>query len=401
MRRLVSPLFGLLRWFAPWFRSPSAPGMLLFGAALVAFAVANSPWGEAYHHLLEHPLKVGIGPVGLEKTLIHWVNDGLMAVFFLLVGLEVKRELLTGQLSSLRRAALPVVAAVGGMVVPALLYLLLAGSVAPSGWGVPMATDIAFALGVLALLRSRAPPGMVVFLTAFAVADDVGAVLVIALFYTRDLALGPLAVAAGATALLVGLNRMGVRGLAAYLLVGLVLWVAVLKSGVHATIAGLVTALTVPHDREGGHGPLITLEHRLAPWVAWGILPVFALANAGVTVGGEVSPLAPVALGVSVGLVVGKLVGVAGASWVAVRLGVGELPDRVGPLHLAGLGLLGGIGFTMAIFIANLAYADPVQAETAKVGVLTGSLVAALLGSAVLYLAGSGEEAEEAPAATG
>ncbi len=384
----ASRLTAILRWFAPRFRSPAAPAVALIGAAAVAVAWANSPWADRYVALRDAPIRLGIGAAAIEKGLILWINDGLMAIFFLLVGLEVKRELLTGHLSSPRRATLPIAAALGGMAAPALLYLAIAGREGPSGWGVPMATDIAFALGVLALLRSRVPPALVVFLTAFAVADDIGAVLVIAVFYTHGLAWAPLGLAAAATGVLAALNLGGVRRAWPYLLVGAVLWVAVLKSGVHATVAGLVTALTVPHGpADGPPSLLVHLEHRLAPLVAWGVLPVFAMANAGVTLGGGVSPLDPVALGVAAGLVLGKLVGVGGMAWLAVRLGLAELPEGVGWPHVVGLSLLGGIGFTMAIFIANLAFPDPRLVETAKAGVLLGSVVAAAAGTAALLLA--------------
>ena len=368
----MSVLSSLLRWFGPRVRSPAAPALALIGAAVVAVVFANSGLASSYESLRELPLELGAGPVVLEKPVLLWINDGLMAIFFLLVGLEVKRELMTGALSSRRHAALPVAAALGGMLAPALVYAAVAGRAAPSGWGVPMATDIAFALGVLALLRSRVPTSLVVFLTAFAVADDIGAVLVIAFFYTQDLALGPLGLAIAATFALFGLNRLGVRRVSPYLILGAILWVAVLKSGVHATIAGLVTALAVPHGRER-HTPLLTLEHGLAPYVAWVVLPTFAFANAGVALGDGVSVTHPVAPSASpVGFVFGKLVGVGGLSMLAVRLGWAELPDGVRPAHLFGVGLLGGIGFTMAIFIAGLAFVDPLMVETAKAGVLLG-----------------------------
>ena len=367
-------------------QTSAAPAIALMAVSAFAFALANSPFEAHYFASLAHPLAIGVGELTLQKPILLWINDGLMALFFLLVGLEVKRELHSGQLSSPRRAALPMAAALGGMVVPAAVYSLVAGGLAPEGWGIPMATDIAFALGVLALLGSRVPVALIIFLTAFAVADDIGAVLVIALFYTRDLATGPLGVAGLGTLILVAMNLLGVRRARFYLLVGAVLWVAVLKSGVHATVAGLVTALAIPHGGAQG-STLLRLEHRLAPWVAWGVLPIFALANAGVNLGPDFDPWHPVALGVAAGLVGGKLVGVGGASWLAVRLGLAELPEGVGWTHVIGLSLLGGIGFTMAIFIASLAFVDPAQVEIAKAGVILGSVVAGALGTGVLLLA--------------
>lgn len=328
-------------------------------------------------------MRLGLPDLGLYKPLLLWINDGLMAIFFLLVGLEVKREIQGGHLASARRAALPVAAALGGMAVPAGLYLLVAGDPATrAGWGVPMATDIAFALGILALLGRRINPALPAFLAAFAVADDIGAVLVIAFFYTASLKTGWLLAAAAATALLVGLNRAGLRALSPYLLVGAALWLFVLKSGVHATIAGVVLALAIPSG--GEDSPLLRLEHALAPWVSWVVLPIFALANAGVAFDGDVRLDHPVALGVAVGLVAGKVLGVTGLSWLAVRLGLADLPAGVGWAQVTGLGLLGGVGFTMAIFIASLAFAEPALVDTAKAGILVGSAISACLGLGLL-----------------
>ena len=374
------------------FRSPAAPGVALMVAAATAFVWANSPWSEAYTGLLATPVAVEIGAAGLHKPLLLWINDGLMALFFLMVGLEVKREIIQGELSSLQKAGLPVAAALGGMVVPALLYTALnLGGPGQAGWAIPMATDIAFALGVLALLGDRVPASLKVFLAALAVADDIGAVTVIALFYTSKLSVTALIIAAGFGALLLALNRLKVRNLGLYLLVGAALWVAVLKSGVHATIAGVILAMAVPlHGVEDDdHSPLVHLEHTLHPWVSWLVLPVFALANAGVTVlGSEIELLHPVALGTAAGLVLGKSIGIPAFSWVAVRLGLGQLPAGAGWRDVVGVGMLGGIGFTMSIFVAGLAFTDHALLDTAKLGILGSSLLAGLVGAGVLMRRG-------------
>ncbi|MCB9780617.1 MAG: Na+/H+ antiporter NhaA [Alphaproteobacteria bacterium] len=403
MKTRSAPLPGPLGGLKELIERPAAPGLALMAAAAFAFAWANSPWAASYTTLLQTPVAVSIGEAGLHKPLLLWINDGLMALFFLLVGLEVKREIVQGELSTVRKAALPVAAAVGGMIAPALLYVALnQGGIGMDGWAIPMATDIAFALGVLALLGDRVPVSLKVFLAAFAVADDIGAVTVIALFYTAKLSVVALAVAGGIALLLLALNRLRVDNLGLYLLLGAALWVAVLKSGVHATIAGVILAMAIPlrgpatadaGATDDDHSPLVHLEHTLHPWVSWLVLPVFALANAGVAVvGADIDPLHPVALGITVGLVVGKLVGIPAMSFVAVRLGLAELPAGATWLHVVGIGLLGGIGFTMSIFIAGLAFADPALLDTAKLGIMSASLLAGTLGIGVLLLAGRGRE---------
>jgi len=394
-RRLLSGGLGEL------LRSSIAPGLALVISAVLAVVWANSPWAWLYHQLFDTFATIDMGVVLLSKPSRLWINDGLMAMFFLMVGLEVKREVLQGELSSFRKASLPVASALGGMLVPALFFVALNhGGPGARGWAVPMATDIAFALGVLALLGRRVPVSLKVFLAAFAVADDIGAVIVIALFYGSALDLSTLAGAAIIVAVLVALNRSGVVNLAIYLALGVVLWILVLKSGVHATVAGVVLAMTVPlrpPPHLGGPSPLARLEHSLHPWVSWVILPLFALANAGVTVlGGQIHLLHPVALGVGGGLLLGKLVGVPLAAWIAVRLGLGSLPEGARWSHMLGLGLLGGIGFTMSIFVAELAFSDHVLVDTAKVGILVSSTVAGLLGLAVLAWAGRPRESAEA-----
>lgn len=387
--------------FREFLDGEASGGIILMGAALLALIVANSPLSDAYFAAL----KIYVGPLNIG----HWINDGLMAVFFLLVGLEIKREMLDGQLSTWPRRALPGIAAVGGMVVPALIYVALNADNAQvlRGWAIPTATDIAFALGVLSLLGNRVPASLKVFLTALAIIDDLGAVIIIALFYTSNLSLPYLGGAALVLAVLIVLNRMKVLNLLPYAVLGLVLWVLVLKSGVHATLAGVALALTIPlrvspglaHDLE--HSPLHRMEHALHKVVPFLIIPIFGFANAGVSFANmSLSALGePLTLGVIGGLVVGKLVGVLATSALAIKLGLADLPMRAGWSHMTGVALLCGIGFTMSLFIGLLAFADDEMLQNAvKLGILAGSLVAALLGSAVLLMAPRVPADEEADA---
>ena len=372
--------------------SEAAGGVLLALAAAAALVFANSPLGSLYQSFIDLRGEVRIGNwLVLSKPLLLWVNDLWMAAFFFLVGLEIKRELLDGELSTPREAMLPAVAALGGMLVPAAIYAFVnrGDAVALRGWGIPMATDIAFALGVLLLLGARVPASLKVFLTAIAIIDDLGAIVVIALFYTDDLS-PPMLVAAGLGALvLLALNRWRVASIGAYVVVGLVVWICVLKSGIHATLAGVVSALAVPMlDRRGG-SPLRTAEHALQPWVAFGVLPLFAFANAGVVLSGVgwSTLLEGVPLGIASGLVVGKAVGVFGATWLMVRLFGARLPSEATWRQVFGVCVLCGIGFTMSLFIGGLAFEgrDPVYETQVKLGVLCGSLVAALAGVALLW----------------
>ena len=371
--------------FRQFLRHESAAGLILMAVAAVGLLVANSPLAPDYFAVQ----KFSIG--GL--TVRYWINDALMAAFFLLVGLEIKREMLEGQLASRKDRTLPGVAALGGMVVPALIYALLSQGdpQALRGWAVPMATDIAFALGVLALMGSRVPLALKVLLTAIAIIDDLGAVLVIALFYTNQLALPALAAAAAVLAGLVLMNRQGVRVLPPYLVGGVLLWYCVLQSGVHATLAGVALALTIPvrrgGDPEAFAAPLHRLEHGLHPWVAFLVLPVFGFANAGVSWSGvslaELTGRVP--LGIAAGLLLGKPLGVFGLSWLAARLGLVELPPDVSWKQVLGLSCICGIGFTMSLFIGALAFADaPALAEQAKMGVLLGSVLSGITGVALL-----------------
>lgn len=368
--------------------SGAAGGVLLMAAAALALFVANSPLADSYFSLLHAPLG------GLD--VLHWINDGLMALFFLFVGLEIKREFLDGQLSTWANRALPGIAAAGGVVVPGLIYAAVNASEAVTlrGWAIPTATDIAFALGVLSLLGSRVPTSLKVFLATLAIVDDLVAVLVIAVFYTAELNLAALGAAGLATLLLIGMNRLKIQRLAPYLVLGAGLWWLVLLSGVHATIAGVVLALTIPLRRSKAApddmtSPLHRLEHGLSPWVAFLIVPVFGFANAGVSFAG-MSPavlLEPVTLGVALGLFVGKQVGVFGSAALAIKLRLANLPVAASWAQLYGVALLCGIGFTMSLFIGLLAFPDPNLQDEVKVGVLVGSLMSAFCGAALLSVA--------------
>ncbi|MEX1999749.1 MAG: Na+/H+ antiporter NhaA [Gemmatimonadales bacterium] len=418
----------LIHAFQDFFRLQAAGGILLVFTAGLAIVWANSPWQVSYHALWHTPVTVGVGALAISMDLHHWINDALMAVFFFLVGLEIKREVLVGELASPRRAALPAAAALGGMVIPALLYIAFNSSgEGARGWGVPMATDIAFALGTLALLGNRVPVSVKVFLTALAIVDDLGAVLVIAVFYSSGVAWSWLGWAGVVLLLMWGANKTGFRRPGVYLLLGIIVWFAFLQSGVHATVAGVLTALTIPaggridtekfrtqaralvdefpagggamltHDQADSlyalsdltskaAAPLQRIEHDLHPWVSFAIMPIFALANAGVTLEGSVGEAIahPVTAGIAVGLVLGKLAGITGFAWLAVKLGLAEVPSDMTNRHLVGAAALGGIGFTMSLFIAQLAFGNPELLVNAKVGILGGSVIAGAVGWVIL-----------------
>ncbi len=388
--RLLAPLRAFLRLEA-------AGGILLMLAAAIAMLIANSPMGDAWDDLWHTFVGIVLGDQTWSMTLGHWVNDGLMAIFFLVVGLEIKRELVLGDLREPRIAALPVVAAAGGAVVPALIYLALnLGGPGQPGWGVPMATDIAFALGVLALVGSRVPTAIKVFLTTLAIVDDMLAVLVIAVFYTSSIEILGVVEAVICLALLLVANRLGVRSLLVYGALGLALWVGVLASGVHATIAGV--SARADHPGEGGsatrndgattRSPLISLEHALHPWSAFVIVPLFALANAGVRLTGDLAVLVePVTLGIIVGLLVGKPIGIVGLTWIVGRLTRRGLPDGTTWSQFVALGVLAGIGFTMSLFIANLATLSDADHRGAKLGILAASVSAGTLGWVAMRVA--------------
>ena len=428
------PGIRLLRPFETFFALESASGILLIAAAVVAIIWANSPWSGGYSHLWETPVGFSAGGTGLTKTLHHWINDGLMAVFFFVVGLELKREVLTGELASFRKAALSIAAALGGMAVPAAIYAALNGSgVGAPGWGIPMATDIAFALGVLALLGNRVPVSLKVFVTAVAIVDDMGAVLVIAIFYTEKVNLLALAAALGSLVLLYLATRLSVRRFGTYLLLAGGVWAAMLASGVHATVAGILVALTVPvrSGIEPGtflatlrgrldrleRGPLtrestvrepekmqaieeigiatldflpngFAIERYMHPFTAFFVLPVFALFNAGVRLDGHVGEvlLQPVSVGIVLGLFLGKQVGITLVSWLAVKSGHADLPPGVTLAQIHGASILGGIGFTMSIFVAGLAFPEGKLLAAAKLGILAASAISGVIGFVVLKL---------------
>ncbi len=422
----------LLQPFEEFFRHQASGGVVLLLATVLALALANSPWAGFYHHFWEVEFTIGVAGFGLTQSLHHWINDGLMAVFFFVVGLEIKRELLAGELASLRKAALPIAAAVGGMVVPALIFLTLDPHQPEArGWGIPMATDIAFALGVVALLGDRVPRSLAIFLTALAIVDDLGAVAVIALFYAGEIALLPLVAAALLLSLLVAGNRLGFKDPAFFGVLGLALWLAVLQSGVHASIAGVLVGATIPvRSRHGSTAflaqarqmereyvetetipgpfareerlgillawerlchdamsPLQRMEHLMHDWIVFGVMPLFALANAGIPLSLDelqASISHPVTRGVGLGLLLGKPLGIVLFTWVAVRLKLCELPAGVEWRQVLGIGILGGIGFTMSLFITSLAFDQATLIADAKVGIFAASLIAGIAGYLLL-----------------
>jgi NhaA family Na+:H+ antiporter len=366
-----------------------APVILLVAACL-AFAFQNSPLSWLYDSLLHTPVTVGIGALMIDKPLLLWINDGLMALFFFLVGLEIKRELVVGELSKAKHAALPFIAAVGGMAIPALIYILLnwEDPIALNGWAIPAATDIAFAVGVLALLGPRVPPALKVFLLALAIIDDLGAIIIIAFFYTANLSTAALGLAAIGVVALIMLNLRGVTRIAPYALVGIFIWVCVLKSGVHATLAGVVTALAIPLMPAPGdqRSLLVKLEENLHPWVNYGVLPIFAFANAGVSLAGMSvdKVLGPIPMGIALGLFLGKPIGIVGFSYAAIRSGLAGKPEGSNWMQMLGVAWLGGIGFTMSLFIGMLAFVDAERAADIRIGVLLGSIASAIVGYMLL-----------------
>ena len=379
----------------------AAGGIVLIFAAALALFVANSAFGDLYDRFIDIPVAIQFGKLVIAKPLILWINDGLMAVFFFLIGLEVKREFLVGELSSPSKVALPALGALGGLTIPALIYVVINwdGGENLNGWAIPAATDIAFALGVLALLGTRAPIALKVLLTAIAIFDDIGAIVIIAIFYTDQLSLDALYMALAFLAVLVVINRIGIARLAPYILLGIALWVCVLKSGVHATLAGFVTALFIPMARRKGDEETLLekIEHGLHPWVAFSILPLFAFANAGVSFEGVglSSFVEPVKLGISLGLFLGKQVGCFVAIWFAIRFGLAAMPPRTNWLHLYGVSLLCGIGFTMSLFIGGLAFEHSDFDAPIRLGVLTGSLLSAVVGYVLLLVASFARPATE------
>lgn len=418
----------LMRPFEEFFKHQVAGGVVLLGTAVLAMILANSPFSHEFFHFWEIKFSFGTEGLGLSKSLHHWINDGLMAIFFFVVGLEIKREFLAGELASVKKAALPIAGAIGGMVAPALLfYIINPGGLESRGWGIPMATDIAFSLGIIALLGNRITRSVAIFLTALAIVDDLGAVLVIAIFYTSNLNLMALAIGGLFLAVLIIGNRLDIQHPNFYALVGFALWVALLKSGIHASVAGVLIGATIPvrpkhsheeflvraedlmkqirdmgtvkgpfhknekmgsllaleHITHDAMSPLQRMEHEMHHWVIFFVMPIFALANAGISMSmSELTTAAtnPVAIGVALGLLVGKPVGITLAAWIAVKLQLAHLPENTRWREIFGVGILAGIGFTMSMFITNLAYRDPHIIAAAKVGIFIASLLAGILG---------------------
>ena len=373
-------------------RLESAGGMILVIAAILAVVLANSPLADIYTGILNLKLTITLENVGVSKPLLLWINDGLMAIFFLLIGLELKREVVEGQLSSPDQVVLPALAAFGGLVVPALIYWFINrdNPAGINGWAIPTATDIAFALAVLSILGSRVPASLKIFLTTIAIVDDLAAISIIAIFYSGDLSTSSLMAAGAGIAVLFVLNRMGVQSLAAYMITGIFIWFFVLQSGVHATLAGIIVAAFIPLERDNAQSPARHLEHTLHPWIAFAVLPIFAFANAGVSFAGIGADtlFGTVSVGIVLGLLVGKQVGVFGMTALAIGLGIAKKPEGTTWAMLYGVALISGIGFTMSMFIGGLAFehGDFTQNAAVKIGVIVGSLSSALLGWLILRL---------------
>jgi len=377
------------KWF---FRLEAASGLVLLFAAIIALIISNSNLSELYFSTLNNYLFIGINNFGLKLSVIHWINDALMAIFFFFVTLEIKREFLQGELSNIKQALLPIIAAVGGMLVPALIYVFinLGDSETLNGWAIPSATDIAFSLGVLSLLGKRVPLSLKVFLTALAIIDDLGAIVIIALFYSGDLSIKYLILMLIAFILLLLINKFNIKKFLPYLIVGIFLWDFTHNSGIHATIAGVLLAITIPHrKKEKDFSLLIKIEHAISPYVAFGIMPLFAFANAGVSLEGLSfsSLLNKVPLGILLGLFVGKQLGVFVFSYISIKMKIAQMPSNTSWYNLYGVGILTGIGFTMSLFVGNLAFAENIQyMDGVKIGVLTGSLLSTLSGYFLILL---------------
>jgi len=386
---MIQNLSKPFKWF---FKLEASSGLVLLFSAIIALIISNSELSNLYFSTLEKYLFIGINNFGLKLTVIHWINDVLMAIFFFFVTLEIKREFLQGELSNTKQAILPIIAAVGGMLVPALIYVFInyGNSDTLNGWAIPSATDIAFSLGVLSLLGSRVPISLKVFLTALAIIDDLGAIVIIALFYTGDLSIKYLSLMLLAFVILLILNKFNVKKILPYLIVGLFLWEFTHQSGIHATIAGVLLACTIPHrKKDKDFSLLIKLEHAISPYVAFGIMPLFAFANAGVSLDGLTfgSLLNKVPLGIVLGLFVGKQIGVFVFSYISIKLKIAQMPNNSNWLNLYGVGILTGIGFTMSLFVGNLAFVENIQyMDGVKIGVLSGSLLSTVFGYLLLFI---------------
>ena len=386
---MLNYLSSPFKWF---FKLEAASGLVLLISAVIALIISNSNFSSLYFETLQSYLFIGINNIGLKMSLHHWINDALMAVFFFFVTLEIKREFVLGELSSPKQALLPIIAAIGGMLVPALIYIYInfGNGDTINGWAIPSATDIAFSLGVLSLLGSRVPISLKVFLTALAIIDDLGAIIIIAFFYTGDLSIQYLSLLLLTFIALLILNKSGIKKFLPYLILGLILWFFTYQSGVHATISGVLLATVIPHRKKNEEYSLLTkIEHNISSYVAFGIMPLFALANAGVSLDGInlESFLSPVPLGIVLGLFVGKQIGVFLFSIIAIKLKIAQMPNNANWMSFYGVGILAGIGFTMSLFIGNLAFVKNIEyIDGVKIGVLTGSLLSALIGYSLLLL---------------
>ena len=386
---MIGYLSAPFKWF---FKLEAASGLLLLISAVIALIISNSDYSSLYFEILESYLFIGISNFGIKMNVLHWINDALMAAFFFFVTLEIKREFLQGELSNRKQALLPIIAAIGGMLVPALIYIYInfQNTVTLNGWAIPSATDIAFSLGVLSLLGSRVPLSLKVFLTALAIIDDLGAIVIIAFFYSGDLSIIYLSLLLLTFIGLLMLNRLNIKKFLPYLILGLILWFFTHESGIHATISGVLLATVIPHRKKEKDFSLLTkVEHKISPYVAFGIMPLFALANAGVSLSGVTlnSLLSPVPLGILLGLFVGKQIGVFLFSIVSIKLKIAQMPNNSNWVSLYGVGILTGIGFTMSLFIGNLAFADSTQyMDGVKIGVLAGSLLSTLVGYFLLLM---------------
>ena len=379
--------------FLQFFKNESASGLILLGFAIIAMIIANSSFAGIYENILHTYITIGYREFSLSMSVLHWINDGLMAIFFLVVGMEIKREVVFGELKSLKKTILPVSAAIGGMIIPAIFYALFNYKEPTiSGWGIPMATDIAFALGILSLVGKRAPKGIIVFLTALAIVDDLGAIIVIAIFYTNQISLSALMMGLIVFGVLILADKFKVKSIPVYTILGIILWFCILKSGIHATIAGVLLGMVLPigktvHQYETSISH--RFEHALTPISAFIIMPIFALANAGITI--DISSLStiilePVSLGIIFGLFFGKPIGIFGVSYILVKFKIASLPVQVTKRHLYGASILGGIGFTMSIFVSSLSFADETVLATAKISIMVASLIAAVLGAIVFKI---------------
>ena len=386
---MIKTLSKPFKWF---FKLEAASGLVLLIAAIIALVISNSNFSELYFNTLEQYLFIGINNFGLKLSVHHWINDLLMAIFFFFVTLEIKREFIQGELSNLKKALLPIIGAIGGMLIPALVYIVInfGNTETLNGWAIPSATDIAFSLGILSLLGSRVPISLKIFLTALAIIDDLGAILIIAFFYSGDLSISYLSLILISYIFLLILNKFGIKKFLPYLIIGSFMWFFTYKSGIHATIAGVLLASTIPHRvKNKDFSLLIKLEHAISPYVAFMIMPIFAFANAGVSLEGLSlsSLLEPVPLGILLGLFFGKQVGVMIFSYIAVKTGVAQMPDKSSWLSLYGVSVLTGIGFTMSLFVGNLAFVENIQyIDGVKIGVLGGSLLSTLFGYFILLL---------------